>query len=57
LAIVINDFEITVEQPQKGEENKSASAEASHAHSSPKPEDIARVERHFRERRKRIQAN
>lgn len=57
MPVIINDFEITVEAPPKDK----AQSTPTEAHAAPprplRPEEIARIERHYQERKKRIKAD
>lgn len=58
MPVIIHDFEITVAPPaEKKSGTESAESNTSEPAPSLRPEDIARIERHYRERQKRIQAD
>ena len=56
MAVIINDFEISVEPPG---ETRGANEppEAPAAPAPPRPQDIERIIRHFEERRERVAAD
>lgn len=57
MAVIINDFEITVEAPANSAEGNAPAGPAREAQPPMRPDEIARIERRYRERRKRLKAD
>ena len=58
MPVIINDFEISVQPPEKKQGAEPAAGEKSDASPAAlRPDDIARIEQHYRERRKRVHAD
>ena len=56
MPVIINDFEITVDRPAPPANSGLPPAEAPQQPAM-RPEEVARIERHFRERRRRVKAD
>ena len=57
MPIIINDFEITVEAPANSAEGNTPPHPTQEAPPPMRPEEIARIERHYRERHRRLKAD
>lgn len=57
MPVVINDFEITVESPKPEAAQSAVPDDPEDAPQTLRPEDVARIERHYRKRKQRIKAD
>ena len=57
MPVIIHDFEINVQPPEKKEGTAPAASDKPEASPALRPEDIARIEQFYRERRKRVYAD
>lgn len=58
MPVIIHDFDISVQPPEKKQPGaEPADSAKPDATPSLKPEDVARIEQHYRERRRRIHAD
>ena len=58
MAVIINDFEVIVETPANSAEGGAPGAPKQESPPTTlRPEELARIERHYRERRRRLTAD
>lgn len=57
MPVIIHDFEINVQPPEKKEGAQPAASDKPEASPSLRPEDIARIAQFYRDRRKRVHAD
>ncbi|HEY7066777.1 MAG TPA: hypothetical protein VII06_35245 [Chloroflexota bacterium] len=57
MAVIINDFEITLEPPAPSAGEPSAAQLPAAGAASLRPEDVDRIVKHFEQRRRRVAAD